>query len=136
MRSRRVTGDRLPWGDRDRDRRRLVRRRLVRRRGRDDRGQAVPLVVLVVALAALAALAAGAVGAGLVDRQRARQAADAAALAGLSGGRTATERVAAANGATLVSFMSRPTGGGVGVVVEVVVRVGGSVATSRATNGP
>lgn len=66
----------------------------------------------------------------LVDRQRARSAADAAALAGVSGGRSSSADLAAANGATLVSWRR------VDRDVTVVVRVGDQLVGARATDAP
>ena len=77
---------------------------------RDERGQAVPLALVVVALAILATAAIAELGGNVVDAGRARTAADAAALAGVEGGREASARVAADNGATLVSWSSRSDG--------------------------
>lgn len=62
-----------------------------------------------------------------IDAQRARTAADAAALAGVSTGSSGSARLAAANDAELVSW-SRA-----GDDVTVTVRVGDATATARAT---
>ena len=96
-----------------------------------DRGGMAVLTVLVglaISSAALAALVPllDAVG----DRQRAQNAADAAALAGVTGGRAAAERLASANGATVVEWRRE----GDDVVVTVVVD--GRRAAARATNAP
>ena len=104
-------------------------------RVRDERGQARPLALVVVALAVVAMVAIAELGGNVVDAGRARTAADAAALAGVEGGRDASARVAADNGATLVSWSSRPDG--VAVTVTVTVRVGRATATAAASNrGP
>jgi hypothetical protein len=66
----------------------------------------------------------------LIDRQHARSAADAAALAGVTGGRDAAVSVAAANGAEIVVW-SRD-----GRRVTVTVRVGDQTASARATDEP
>jgi uncharacterized membrane protein len=97
---------------------------------RSDRGQSVLLVLVVVVLVAL--LAVGFVQAAdvVLDRQRAQTAADAAALAGLQGGRSAAAQLAAANGAVLVSFARE------GATVTVVVSVDEVRARARASNGP
>jgi hypothetical protein len=58
------------------------------------------------------------------------QAADAAALAGVVGGRPAAERLAAANGASLVAFTTD------GLTAQATVRVGEAQATARATRAP
>jgi hypothetical protein len=94
-----------------------------------ERGQVVPLLALVVVVAAGAAILLARVGGEVVDRARARNAADAAALAGVTGGRPAAAHVAAANGAVLDRFA------GVGDQVEVTVHVGASRATARAAPG-
>jgi predicted MarR family transcription regulator len=67
---------------------------------------------------------------GLIERQRARSAADAAALAGVTGGRGASSALAADNGGELIRFER------VGREVTVWVRVGGSSASARATDEP
>jgi hypothetical protein len=95
-----------------------------------DRGQAVVLMLAVVVVAVLTAVAAGEMGHRIVVRARARAAADAAALAGATGGQAAAERLAAANGATLVSFLRD------GGDVAVVVSLGGESATARASDEP
>lgn len=94
-----------------------------------DRGQAVvsagaTLFVLTVVLL----LALADVGGHTIERTRARTAADAAALAGLEGGRVAAARLAAAHGASIVSWREA----GAEVVVEV--RIGDAVAAARATD--
>ncbi len=100
-----------------------------------DRGQAVLLLLLpALALATVVALAVGHSGRQVIDRSRAQAAADAAALAGVDGGRSAATALAAANGAALVAFDATPDGEYVTVVVEVTV--GDAHATARATNGP
>ena len=89
----------------------------------------LPLVAVVVVVAAGAALVLARLGAEVVDRARARTAADAAALAGVTGDRPAAEQVARADGATLERFVR------VGDQVEVTVRVDSSRATARAAVG-
>jgi hypothetical protein len=94
-----------------------------------DGGQAVVsagatlFVLMVVLLLALAD-----VGGHAIERTRARTAADAAALAGLEGGRVAAARLAAAHGASIVSWHEA------GSVVEVEVQVGDAIAAARATD--
>jgi predicted MarR family transcription regulator len=66
----------------------------------------------------------------LVHRQQAQSAADAAALAGVTGGRSASASLAAANDGVLVSW-SRS-----GRAVTVTVAVGDQRATARATDEP
>ncbi len=85
---------------------------------------AVLLVVFVTAI--------GVMGRITLDRTRAQTAADAAALASLDGGRPAAEDLAERHGASVVSWVRGP-----GVFeVTVVVRLGQSSATARATNAP
>ena len=96
-----------------------------------DRGSAMVLVVLVTVAFTVATGAGLAVlSRDLIDVSRARSAADAAALASVEGGRPAAIELAAANGATLVSWKQ------VGPEVVVEVRVGDAVARARATNAP
>ena len=74
-------------------------------------------------------------GGNVVDAGRARTAADAAALAGVEGGREASARVAAENGAALVSWSSAARRRR--DHVTVTVRVGRATATAAASNrGP
>lgn len=87
-------------------------------------------MLFVIAVISLAVVGVAQLGAQLVHRGQARTAADAAALAGTTGGRTAAARVAARNGAVLVSF--RATGDL--VVVEVVVS--GAHASAAASDAP
>ncbi len=96
-----------------------------------DRGSAFVLTVLVglaVTSAALAALVPWLDELG--DRERARNAADAAALAGVTGGKPAATALAEANGGVLIAWRRD------GSVVTVAVRVDDQVAEARATNGP
>jgi len=65
-----------------------------------------------------------------IDRQRAQNAADAAALAGVTGGPAAGERLARANGGVIVSWSQD------GTAVTVTVRVGERTASARATGEP
>ena len=95
-----------------------------------DRGQAVVLLLMVVVMAALAVVGTGQFSVRVIDRGRAQTAADAAALAAVAGGRIAAGRLAADNGARLVSFAEADS------AITVVVDVGGQRATARATDGP
>ncbi len=96
---------------------------------RSDAGQVLPLMLLVVLVAMGAAVAVGRLGVEVVDRARARTAADAAALAGVAGGRAAAEGVARANGGRVVRLVTDDG------ATEVTVRVGDEQATSRARAG-
>ena len=95
-----------------------------------DRGQAVLLMMAVLAIVATLAFAVVGAGRELWLRQRAGVAADAAALAGTTGGRSAAARLAALNGGELLSFVED------GDDVTVVVVVGRHRATARASDGP
>lgn len=94
-----------------------------------QRGQAVPLLVATIALSGLLLVALAGLGRAAGTAARARSAADAAALAGVTDGEAGARRLAAANGATLESFIRSGDGGD----VVVVVRVGRARATARAT---
>ncbi|MGI9644696.1 MAG: pilus assembly protein TadG-related protein [Ilumatobacteraceae bacterium] len=96
-----------------------------------DRGQAaILLVVVVVTLGIVLAAALADFGGHVLDRGRAQHAADAAALASLDGGVAAAGELARRNGAVLVSWQRGPGPD----EVTVVVRVGDSTATARASN--
>jgi hypothetical protein len=86
------------------------------------------LVVLGVTVASMTALIPHLVAIG--DRQRAQNAADAAALAGVEGGREASVRLAGSNGGVVIAWRRS------GAEVTVVVRVDEQVAEARATNAP
>ena len=90
------------------------------------------VLVVMIAFAITGAIMIGLVPVlgDLTDHQQARSAADAAALAGVTGGRSAAVSLAAANDAVLVGW-SRS-----GHEVTVTVRVGGQIVTARATDGP
>jgi hypothetical protein len=96
-----------------------------------DRGSMLVFVMLVgVAFSAAVTLALLPVLTALIDHARAESAADAAALAGVTGGEAASGAIAAANGAALVAW-SRS-----GHDVTVTVQVGEQEATARATDEP
>jgi len=98
-------------------------------RTRGDAGQAVPLAAGLVVVAATLVLGLGVFGRDVGDIVRARSAADAAALAAVTAGGAGATRLAAANGATLVTWHRD------GADVVVTVRVGRATATARATGG-
>jgi Flp pilus assembly protein TadG len=102
-------------------------------RRRDDVGQAAVLL-LVVVMAVGIALSSALVEFGAITQQRARAqtAADAAALASLDGGVSAAAKYAERHGATVVSWSQGPESH----QVTVVVRLGETTATARATNAP
>lgn len=93
-------------------------------------GQATVLLLVVVTLAVVMMVATAHFAGRVVMREQAQIAADAAALAGTEGGRSAATHLAIANGGVLVSFAL------VGEAVQVVVRVGDATATARATRAP
>lgn len=96
-----------------------------------DRGSMLVFTVLVGLAFSSAAIAASVpLLDELRDRQRAQNAADAAALAGVGGGRDASAALARANGATLVAWERD------GHAVAVTVAVDDSRARARATDGP
>ena len=104
-------------------------------RVRDDRGQAVSLALVAVVVAVVVMLAVASLGRSVVDAGRARSAADAAALAGVDGGRAASERLAAEHGATVLAWSA--SGPSDAVTVTVIVRVGRARASAAASNrGP
>jgi hypothetical protein len=88
------------------------------------------MVAVVVVLVALVAIGFVHAADAVLDRQQAQTAADAAALAGLQGGRSAAARLAAANGAVLVSFEQD------GATVTVLVARDEVRARARARDGP
>mgnify|MGYP006928180173 FL=1 len=87
-------------------------------------------MLVALAFTAMVTIALVPVVGDLVDRQQARSAADAAALAGVTGGTEAAATLAELNGGELVDWSIS------GSQVTVVVRVGDQVATARATDGP
>jgi type II secretory pathway component PulK len=99
-------------------------------RFRNDRGQAVMLVLAMVAALAVMLMAMARFSVRLVETEQAQLAADAAALAGVVQGRSGAVALAERNGARVVEFRQ------VGDDVIVVVECGGARATSRATRAP
>lgn len=91
-----------------------------------DRGQALPLLLVALALALISVALVARFGSAAAEAARARTAADAAALAGAAGGRSDAVDLAAVNGGMVVDYVDE------GGAVEVVVRVGRSVARARA----
>jgi hypothetical protein len=92
----------------------------------------VILVVGVVAVLTTIVVALGVVGQQLLHRQLAQSAADAVALAGVDHGETVARRVAASNGAQVLSYVS--DGAVDRRTVRVEVRVGRQTAHARASN--
>jgi hypothetical protein len=90
------------------------------------------VLVVFVGLALTAALSMAMVpmSRDLTDRQQARSAADAAALAGVISDRSASADMASRNGAEMIGWSER------GSEVTVTVRVGDQVVVARATDGP
>ena len=96
-----------------------------------DRGSMLVLVMFVaVGFTTIVMIALLPVLDDLIDRQQARSAADAAALAGVTGGSVASATMASENGGLLLTWSSD------GRRVTVRVRVGDQVATARATDEP
>jgi hypothetical protein len=90
----------------------------------------MPFGLALVGLAAVLTMAVGELAGDVIDATRARTAADAAALAGVTGGRTAAVRLAARNGGAVIAWARA------GQTVTLTVRVGDAVATARATDEP
>jgi len=86
-------------------------------------------VALVLAAAVAAALVVSRLGTTITDRAEARTAADAAALAGVTGGRPAADAVAAADHGVIQRYVVADG------ATEVTVRVGRAEATARARRG-
>jgi hypothetical protein len=107
-------------------------------RVQNERGQATPLVLAAVVLVAVMMIATAGFGGRLVRQEQAQAAADAAALAGVSGGRAAAMQLAAANGAELVSYAEEGVDEvtRIRLTVRVTVRVHDATATARATRAP
>jgi hypothetical protein len=98
-----------------------------------DVGQAAVVLVMAVAVMFSAAVAGLTVlGGRLTDRVRAQTAADAVALASLTGGHSLAAHVAERHGAAVVSWTSERDG----ATVTVVVTLGHASATAQATNAP
>ena len=97
---------------------------------REERGQALPLVLVIMAAAMGAALLLGELGSRALAESRAQTAADAAALAGAAEGPEAAAELARMNGST-----SSAVEGTVGDAT-VTVRVGGADAIARAQAPP
>ena len=103
------------------------------RRCWSDRGQSAVLVLVITATLGAALLAALVDFGGMTqDRARAQTAADAAALASFDGGRVVAADLAERHGGVVVSWLLGPGEH----EVTVVVRVGDSTATARASNAP
>jgi|TARA_B110000240_G_C13374764_1_gene399817 hypothetical protein len=99
----------------------------------NDAGQSAAFLLVIVVAVGLALMSA-LVGFGAVvqQRTRAQTAADAAALASLDGGAPAASTYAELHGAIVVSWTRNPESH----EVTVVVRLGDTTATARATNAP
>lgn len=99
---------------------------------RDEHGQAAAVWIIVGALSVTSAWGLARGTERLLERQRARAAADAAALACVTSGHAGAQRLASANGALLVraDVVSEASG----VTCTVTVRRGEIEATARATD--
>ena len=104
-------------------------------RGARDAGQALFVVLAVAVVLAAAVGGIARFGLRVVLREQAQVAADAAALAALTGGRAAADRVAAANGGA-VTRLDLLDEDGQQFTATVVVRVRGVDATARASRAP
>ena len=99
----------------------------------DERGQSAVLVLVVAAVLLVVFVGAiASMGGVALDRTRAQTAADAAALAALDGGLAVATDLAGRHGGTVVSFRRGPGPD----EVTVVVRIGESTATARASDAP
>ena len=98
-----------------------------------DRGQSA-IVVLMMAAALFVAVSTALVlmGTRVIDRTHAQSVADAAALAALDGGSGAAREITQRQGAQLESFVEGPGS----LEVTVVVRLGDTTATARASAAP
>lgn len=98
-----------------------------------DRGQSAIVVLMMGAVLFVAVSTALVVmGTTVIDRTRAQSVADAAALAALDGGPGAARGMAARHGARLDSFAEGPGA----FEVTVVIRLGDTTATARASAAP
>jgi len=105
-------------------------------RSRNERGQASLLALTGIVIAVLATALVARVTVAAVQQARAQHAADAAALAGVSGGATLAAAIAADNGAELVSFEGGDGRSGGSRRVTVVVRWGDRTARATAEGDP
>jgi hypothetical protein len=103
---------------------------------RRDRGSGSVLAVCGVVVVALAIVIVAKVVVAAAEQAGAQHAADAAALAGVSGGIDAARDVAAANQGELVAFASGPGRAGGSVRVTVTVRRGERTAEATAEGDP
>jgi hypothetical protein len=94
-----------------------------------DHGSTLLAGLFVVALSGAALVGVASIASRAVDAARAQAVADAAALAGVTGGSFASARVAAVNGAELVSLRH------VGDDIVVVVELHGVRRVARASGG-
>ena len=99
---------------------------------RRDRGSATVLALCAVVVVALAIVIVAEVVVAAAQQAGAQHAADAAALAGVSGGIDAARHIAAANDAELVAFSTGPGRAGGAVRVSVSVRRGDRTAQATA----
>lgn len=95
-----------------------------------ERSSVTVLMSVVVVLTALSALLLGGLGAQVATVQRSQATADAVALAGVTGGRSAAAEVAQVNSGSLDGFEQR------GATVVVRVRHGGVGAEAAARPTP
>jgi hypothetical protein len=99
---------------------------------RRDRGSGSVLALCAVVVVALAIVIVAKVVVAAAQQAGAQHAADAAALAGVSGGIGTARDIAAANGAELLAFSTGPGRAGGSVRVTVTVRRGERTAEATA----
>lgn len=102
---------------------------LPRATSRTDRASIVPLIAVMMVTVTGVSITVGRTGRSLIDNARTDAVADSVALAAASGGATAGETVAIANGASVESFMVNDDGS---VVVEVSLRGKRSISAAKA----
>jgi hypothetical protein len=100
-------------------------------RRRSQRGQVAPLVAVILVAAGFLCVVVARFGVAAMTRADARTAADAAALAGAAGGRSAAEEIATANAGTIVRYEAA----GHDVKLRVGVRDAAATAAARREPG-
>jgi hypothetical protein len=98
---------------------------------RSERGQVAPLVAVILVAAGFFCVVVARFGVAAADRADARTAADATALAGAAGGRSAADEIARANRGSVVKYEAS----GRDVRVRAQVRDAAASAKARRENG-
>jgi hypothetical protein len=96
-----------------------------------ERGQVAPLIAVILVAAGFLCVVVARFGVAAADRADARTAADAAALAGAVGGRSAADELAEANAGAIVKYEAA----GRDVKVRVTVRDAAATAKARREDG-